>query len=92
MTKKYKNNEDILTNEFVNSLKENIKKEEKPLPLIFDNIEKNTKCRKPNFNDNEKCKLITNEKILFFVIRCIIFKIFFEQKILINYEYYYYTK
>ena len=45
MTKKYKNNEDILTNEFLNSLNENIKKEEKPLRLIFDNIEKNTKCR-----------------------------------------------
>ena len=45
MIKNYENNEDILTNEFVNSLNENIKKEEKPLPLIFDNIEKKTKCR-----------------------------------------------
>lgn len=50
MSKEYEKNEDILINEFIKPLNEKIIKEEKPLPFIYDIIEKNTKCRGNNQN------------------------------------------
>ena len=56
----YKKMEDILINQFLNSLKACIEKEEKPLSALFEIIEKNTKCRK-----NDERLIITSDSLDF---------------------------
>jgi hypothetical protein len=56
----YKKMEDILINQFLNSLKACIEKEEKPLSVLFEIIEKNTKCRK-----NDERLIITSDSLDF---------------------------